>query len=45
MGGGNHYRNEALNDVVISRVQGKGDVVVSGKNLYSEGAIWMPKRV
>ncbi len=38
MGGGNHYRNEALNDVVISRVQGKGDVVVSGKNLYSEGA-------
>lgn len=38
MGGGNHYRNEAVQGVEISRVQGKGDVVLSGQNIYSEGA-------
>ncbi|MFA9499550.1 hemagglutinin repeat-containing protein [Mannheimia sp. E30BD] len=38
MGGGNHYRNEAVQGVEISRVQGKGDVVLSAKDIYSEGA-------
>ncbi|BFU60562.1 hemagglutinin repeat-containing protein [Rodentibacter abscessus] len=38
MGGGNHYRNEKVDDVVVSRVSGKGDVVLSANNLYSEGA-------
>ena len=38
MGGGNHYRNEAVQGVEISRVQGKGDVVLSGQNIYSEAA-------
>ena len=38
MGGGNHYRNEAVQSVEVSRVQGKGDVVLSGQNIYSEAA-------
>ncbi|OOF37662.1 hemagglutinin repeat-containing protein [Rodentibacter heidelbergensis] len=39
MGGGNHYRNEAVQGVEISRVKGKGDVVLGGGNIYSEGAV------
>ncbi|MDP0162743.1 hemagglutinin repeat-containing protein, partial [Glaesserella parasuis] len=38
MGGGNHYRNEAVQGVEISRVQGKGNTVLSGQNIYSEAA-------
>ncbi|OOH85140.1 hypothetical protein BMT54_11835, partial [Pasteurellaceae bacterium 15-036681] len=38
MGGGNHYRNEAVNDVVVSAVKGAGNVTLSAKNIYAEGA-------
>ena len=38
MGGSNHYRNEAVQSVEVSRVQGKGDVVLSGQSIYSEAA-------
>ncbi|WGE92168.1 hemagglutinin repeat-containing protein [Actinobacillus genomosp. 1] len=38
MGGGNHYRNESVNDVVISRIKGNGDVTLSAKDIYSQGA-------
>ncbi|OOH84888.1 filamentous hemagglutinin, partial [Pasteurellaceae bacterium 15-036681] len=38
MGGGNHYRNEAVNDVVVSAVKGASNVTLSAKNIYAEGA-------
>ncbi|HGO5856895.1 TPA: filamentous hemagglutinin N-terminal domain-containing protein, partial [Mannheimia haemolytica] len=38
MGGGNHYRNEAVNDVVISNVKGNGNVTLVARDIYSEGA-------
>ncbi|MDG6449172.1 hemagglutinin repeat-containing protein, partial [Glaesserella parasuis] len=38
MGGGNHYRNESVNDVVISNIKGNGNVTLAAKNIYSEGA-------
>ncbi|MDY4594373.1 MAG: hemagglutinin repeat-containing protein [[Pasteurella] aerogenes] len=38
MGGGDHYRNNHEIGVEISRVQGKGDVILSGSNIHSEAA-------
>ena len=38
MGAGNHYRHEKVEEVVVSRVKGKGDVALTGKNILSEGA-------
>ncbi|EXI62645.1 hypothetical protein AK33_04365 [Mannheimia granulomatis] len=38
MGGGNHYRNESVNDVVVSRIKGNGNVTLFAKDIYSEGA-------
>ncbi|QPB41634.1 two-partner secretion domain-containing protein [Rodentibacter haemolyticus] len=38
MGGGNHYRNEKVDDVVVSRVSGKGDVTLQANTIFSEGA-------
>lgn len=38
MGGGNHYRNESSQTAVVSRVSGNGNVTLSAKNIYSEGA-------
>ena len=38
MGGGNHTRIERVTEGLISRVKGKGDVVLSGKDIWSAGA-------
>ncbi|WP_293730388.1 hemagglutinin repeat-containing protein [uncultured Actinobacillus sp.] len=38
LGSGDHYRHESQQGIEISRVQGKGDVVLSGQNIYSEAA-------
>ncbi|MGR3807743.1 two-partner secretion domain-containing protein [Pasteurella testudinis] len=38
MGGGDHYRNQAVQDVVVSRVKSAGDTVLRATNIYSEGA-------
>ena len=38
MGAGNHYRHEKVEEAVVSRVKGKGDVALTGKNILSEGA-------
>ncbi|MDG4952736.1 hemagglutinin repeat-containing protein [Actinobacillus equuli] len=38
MGGGNHYRNEAVQDVVVSRVSGNGNVTLVANTLTAEGA-------
>ena len=38
MGGGNHIRAERVTESLISRVKGKGDVVLSGKDIWSAGA-------
>uniref|UniRef100_UPI000A93143A hemagglutinin repeat-containing protein n=1 Tax=Haemophilus influenzae TaxID=727 RepID=UPI000A93143A len=38
MGAGNHYRHEKVEEAVVSRVKGKGDVELTGKNILSEGA-------
>lgn len=38
MGEGNHYRNEKVQDVVVSRIKSGGDVVLKGKDIHSEGA-------
>ncbi|TCP92076.1 filamentous hemagglutinin [Cricetibacter osteomyelitidis] len=38
MGGGNHYRNESLQDVAISSVKSVGDLLLRATNIYSEGA-------
>ena len=38
MGGGNHTRVERVTESLISRVKGKGDVVLSGKDIWSAGA-------
>ena len=38
MGGGNHTRIERVTESLISRVKGKGDVVLSGKDIWSAGA-------
>ena len=38
MGGGNHTRIERVTESLISRVKGKGDVVLSGKDILSAGA-------
>ncbi|TCP11327.1 filamentous hemagglutinin, partial [Bisgaardia hudsonensis] len=38
MGSGNHYRNEKVQDVEVSHIKTKGDVVLKAKNITSEGA-------
>lgn len=38
MGGGDHYRNEAVQDVVVSRVSGNGNVTLVANTLTAEGA-------
>ncbi|MDG6881149.1 Filamentous hemagglutinin [Phocoenobacter uteri] len=38
MGYGNHYRNENVQDVEISHIKTKGDMILKGKNIVSEGA-------
>ena len=38
MGKGNHYRHEKVEEAVVSQVKGKGDVLLTGKNILSEGA-------
>ena len=38
MGKGNHYRNEKVEEAVVSQVKGKGNVLLMGKNILSEGA-------
>lgn len=38
MGGGNHYRNESVNDVVVSNIRGNGNVTLVARDIYSEGA-------
>ncbi|MGX3022320.1 hemagglutinin repeat-containing protein, partial [Ursidibacter sp. B-7004-1] len=38
MGGGNHYRNEKVQDVAVNHIKGAGDVVLKGHHIYSEGA-------
>ena len=38
MGAGNHYRHEKVEEAVVSRVKGKGDVTLTAKNLRAEGA-------
>ena len=38
MGAGNHYRHEKVEEAVVSRVKGKGDVALTAKNLRAEGA-------
>ena len=38
MGEGNHYRHEKVEEAVVSRVKGKGDVTLTTKNLRAEGA-------
>ena len=38
MGKGNHYRHEKVEEAVVSRVKGKGNVLLTGKNILSEGA-------
>ncbi|WP_118811553.1 hemagglutinin repeat-containing protein [Haemophilus haemolyticus] len=38
MGKGNHYRHEKVEEAVVSRIKGKGDVALTGKNILSEGA-------
>ena len=37
LGRGEHYRNQGIQDVEITHVQGKGNVLISGKNIYTEG--------
>ncbi|MBE4912560.1 hypothetical protein, partial [Haemophilus parainfluenzae] len=39
MGKGNHYRHEKVEEAVVSRVKGKGDVTLTAKNLRAEGAL------
>ncbi|HDR1027181.1 hemagglutinin repeat-containing protein [Pasteurella multocida] len=38
MGQGDHYRNERVQDVVVSRVKGAGDVKLQAYNIATEGA-------
>ena len=38
VGTGNHYRHERVQEAVVSHIQGKGDVLITANNLYSEGA-------
>ena len=38
LGNANSYRNESVHEAVVSRVKGKGDVLLTGKNILSEGA-------
>ena len=38
MGKGNHYRHEKVEESVVSQVKGKGNVLLTGKNILSEGA-------
>ncbi|XWY22273.1 hemagglutinin repeat-containing protein [Bisgaard Taxon 45] len=38
MGQGDHYRNERVQDVVVSRVKGAGDVKLQAYNIVTEGA-------
>lgn len=38
LGGGNHYRNQASEDVVVSHIQGNGQVQLRGQNIYAQGA-------
>ncbi|PJG85968.1 hemagglutinin repeat-containing protein [Conservatibacter flavescens] len=38
LGGGNHYRHEQVSEAVTARIKGQGDVVLQGRDIYSEGA-------
>ena len=38
MGKGNHSRHEKVEEAVVSQVKGKGNVLLTGKNILSEGA-------
>ncbi|WP_293730391.1 hemagglutinin repeat-containing protein, partial [uncultured Actinobacillus sp.] len=38
LGSGDHYRHESHQGIAISRVQGKGDVMLSGNTIQSEAA-------
>ncbi|MDP8185335.1 two-partner secretion domain-containing protein [Phocoenobacter skyensis] len=38
MGSGNHYRNEKVDDVVVSHIKTKGDMILKANNITSEGA-------
>ena len=38
MGKGNHSRHEKVEESVVSQVKGKGNVLLTGKNILSEGA-------
>ena len=38
MGAGNHHRHEKVEEAVVSQVKGKGNVLLTGKNILSEGA-------
>ncbi|URL02662.1 hemagglutinin repeat-containing protein [Avibacterium sp. 20-126] len=38
MGKGNHYRNEKVQDAVVSTIKGKGNVLLSGRDITAEGA-------
>ncbi|MDP8169701.1 hemagglutinin repeat-containing protein [Pasteurella skyensis] len=38
MGSGNHYRNEKVQDVEISHIKTKGDMILKANNITSEGA-------
>ena len=38
LGNSNSYRNESVHEAVVSQVKGKGNVLLTGKNILSEGA-------
>ncbi|POY43707.1 hypothetical protein C3007_09155, partial [Avibacterium gallinarum] len=38
MGKDNHYRNEKVQDAVVSTIKGKGNVLLSGRDITAEGA-------
>ena len=38
LGNANSYRNESVHEAVVSQVKGKGNVLLTGKNILSEGA-------
>ena len=44
MGKGNHYRHEKVEEAVVSRVKGKGNVLLTGKIFYPKVHSWIVKR-
>ncbi|QJE15612.1 two-partner secretion domain-containing protein [Avibacterium paragallinarum] len=38
MGKGDHYRNEKVQEAVVSHIKGNGDVLLSGRDITAEGA-------